>query len=168
MSDDKYEWKENQALIASLTRGCKAVNDTVFIRRPVRKPLLEVILFEIERIFPQQHYLTILYRAVSNSVKVGIFCPFSLTAEYLHLHGDYLHIDEQFFIFRDHSPVKSSMVCTAFKKVLSNINLQGRNFDLHGFHVGHACNLLKYGYTIQEIQRIGRWKSNAVYVYLHD
>ena len=38
------------------------------------------------------------------------FCPFRLTKEYLELRGDYKQESEQFFIFRDRTPVKSAMV----------------------------------------------------------
>ena len=104
---------------------------------------------------------------VENSLS-GHFCPFKLAEDYLLLRGDYKSMHEQFFVFRNKSPVKSANVRATLKKAVNNLNLDQRFFDTHGLRVGRACNLLKAGYTIDQIKIMGRWKSNAVYRYLQD
>ena len=62
--DDKYKWDDSKVLITSLTRACKLNNDTVYTRLPIQCGFLELILFELERIFNDQWYLQLLYQAI--------------------------------------------------------------------------------------------------------
>ena len=167
LCDDDYTWNENQVLINTLTRACKNVNNRVYIHNPVKKPSLEVILFEVGRIFATQPYLLCLYRmffalsyyglfrlgelakgdhpikaadvqvavnknkmlillrsskthsknvrpqrvtiAEENSIGTLVsttnFCPFELMKQFIKLRGSYHNIKEQFFIFRDRTPL---------------------------------------------------------------
>ena len=61
---DGYEWDEAKALFSSLTRACKIHNDKLRVRLPIRRNLLEILLFELKRILTGQFYLQILYRAM--------------------------------------------------------------------------------------------------------
>ena len=61
---DKYDWEDGKVWLNSLTRACKISNDTLHCRLPIHKGLLEMILFEIARVFPEQEYLCTLYQAV--------------------------------------------------------------------------------------------------------
>ena len=70
---DNYEWNENQVLLNTLTRACRVVNDRVRVRHPIHRNLLEVILFELGRIFDSQPYLLILYRARFSLSYYGLF-----------------------------------------------------------------------------------------------
>ena len=51
-------------LLDSLIRACKLQNDVLKCRLPIQKGLLELILFELKRIFPQQLYLRMMYEAM--------------------------------------------------------------------------------------------------------
>ena len=66
--DDGYHWDDNKVLLTSLTRACKLVNDRVRTRLPIHYGLLELILFEVERIFilesQNQVFLDALYKAL--------------------------------------------------------------------------------------------------------
>ena len=62
--DDNYKWEDEQVLLNTLTRACRRTNDRVYIRRPIKKPLLELILFEVGRYWRDQPYLIVLYRAM--------------------------------------------------------------------------------------------------------
>ena len=64
LKDDGYNWNENRVLISSLTKACRLVNDKVKTRLPISQNLLEVMLFEIQRIFCNQGYLEALYKAI--------------------------------------------------------------------------------------------------------
>ena len=64
LKEDGYSWDDNKILFNSLTRACKLENDTVKCRFPIQRKLLELILFEIQRIFADQQYLQLLYEAL--------------------------------------------------------------------------------------------------------
>ena len=62
--DDGYQWDESKLILNSLIRACKLQNDYVRSRLPIKKGLLELILFEVRRILPNQLYLQVMYRAL--------------------------------------------------------------------------------------------------------
>ena len=70
---DNYEWNENQVLLNTLTRACRVVNDRVRVRHLIHRNLLEVMLFELGRIFDTQPYLLTLYRAFFSLSYYGLF-----------------------------------------------------------------------------------------------
>ena len=77
---DGYEWNDNMVLLSALTRACRIVNDTVKTRLPIRLGLLEVILFELGRIFDKQVYLMVMYRAMFALAYYGLFRVGELTS----------------------------------------------------------------------------------------
>ena len=94
------------------------------------------------------------------------FCPFKLMKEYFRIRGDIKDKNEQFFIFRDGTPVGANIVRSTLSRAIRAINLNEKVFQSHSFRIGRCCDLLQAGYTIEEIKRLGRWKSNAVFHYL--
>ena len=64
LKDDGYLIDHNKLLLGSLTCACRMVNDTVKMRLPIRSGLLELLLFELKRLFNTQMYLQILYQAM--------------------------------------------------------------------------------------------------------
>ena len=76
---DKYEWNDQKVLLGSLARACKLSNDTLKCRLPIQKGLLELILFEIQRIYPKQPYLCKLYQAILCLGYYGLMCIGELT-----------------------------------------------------------------------------------------
>ena len=63
LQNDGYHWDCEQFKLLSLTQACKFTNDRVRTRLPIGKPLLELLLFELERLY-QQNYLILLYRCL--------------------------------------------------------------------------------------------------------
>ena len=51
-------------LLSTFTKSCKLKNDTVFIRLPITKGLLELLLFQVQKKYRKQPYLTKLYQAL--------------------------------------------------------------------------------------------------------
>ena len=94
--DDGYAWNDNIMLLSSLTRACKLVNDRVKPRFPISYSLLELILFELSRIFMgeasiQQPYLCIMYQAMFalghyGLLRVGELTLGQHTAKAQHMH----------------------------------------------------------------------------------
>ena len=62
--NDDYPWDDNKVLLSSLTRACKMVNDKVKVRLPIQCGLLELILFEIDRICDKQYYNACMYKTL--------------------------------------------------------------------------------------------------------
>ena len=96
------------------------------------------------------------------------FCPMAIIDIYNKAQGPYLERNEQFFIFRDRSPVKPVHVATVLKQAITQLELDSRLYGTHSLRIGRSSDLIKYGYTIEEVKRMGRWKSTAVYKYIRN
>ena len=233
LKTDGYDWDQNKIVLGSITKACKLKNDIVKTRLPISCKLLELILFEINRIFHKQEYLSILYKTIlivgyyglfrigeltqsphvmlarnvhlaTNKQKLLIvlysskthgidsypqkikitgtdendelqtkpiekcFCPFQLTEIFLKYRGDYDSDDEQFFVFRDKSPVKPDHVRKVLKECLQSLNLDESLYNCQSLRIGRANDMAKYNYSLMEIRQAGRWKSSAVFKYIRD
>ena len=231
LKDDKYDWDESRVLFSSITRACKYKNDQLTVRLPITGGLLEILLFELERVFPKQGHLECLYKAMfalafyglfrigevcfsqhvikacylhvgSNKDKILVvlysskthggetqpqkvkitsaerenesrklrlirnFCPFELIKNYLIVRGDYVTLQEPFFIFADRNPVKQKQARALLKSLLKRIGLNEQLYDFQSFRIGRASQMAKCNYSISEIRRAGRWRSNSVYRYI--
>ena len=96
------------------------------------------------------------------------FCPFVVINDFIKMRGNYTHEMEQFFIFHDGSPVFPSQVRKMLNTVITNIGLDSSKYGVHSLHIGRCTDLIKYGYSIEEVKRMGRWKSNSVYKYFRN
>ena len=62
---DKYKWDDNKVLVNAVSRVCKIANDVVIARFPIHIGYLEMLIFELERLYASsQPYLNIAYRAL--------------------------------------------------------------------------------------------------------
>ena len=62
--DDGYKVNDNKVLLNTLAKACRIINDRVRTRLPIRVKLLEILLFEIQRLFDNQPYLEVMYKAI--------------------------------------------------------------------------------------------------------
>ena len=224
-----YKWNDNEVLLGTLTRACKRTNDIFNVRLPIGISLLEMILFELERLFSKQWYCEVLYKAIfllgyygmlrvgemakgdhtikakdvyigdnkdkillilysskthgqesiPQEIKISAlqnkekifakrrnFCPFAAADRYRKLRGGFIQSDDQFFVFSDGSLVLPCHIRNVLHTLLKRMNLNPMLYNTHSLRTGRSCDLLKFGYTVGEIKRMGRWKSNAVYKYL--
>ena len=225
--DNNYDWDDGRMLIQSLSRACRRVNDTLTVRLPIRLGLLEIILFEMQRFYQKQEYLTIMYQTIfciayyglfqvselttgahpirASDIHIGtskdkilfvlysskmhgkesrpqkikikaninkhhnnnkFFCPFSLSRQYLNMRGNYETEDDSFFIYRDQKPVTPAHINKMLKRMVNRINLDSRVYSFHSLRIGWASDMMKAGYTIDQIKLAGCWKSNAVFKYI--
>ena len=79
LTRDGYQWDGELLVLSAITRGCKLKNDHVKTRLPVRRGLLEMILFQTRRRFKTQVYLRALYLsmflvAYYGLMRVGELC----------------------------------------------------------------------------------------------
>ena len=94
------------------------------------------------------------------------FCPFRTIKSYFKLRGPYRHTDEQFFVFRDGSNVTPDNIRLVLNQALKRLDLDSTVYSFHSIRIGRATQLIKDGCSIEEVKRLGRWKSNAVYRYI--
>ena len=97
---------------------------------------------------------------------VSFFDPFELLYQYSELREQYTEEERNFFVFRDSSPVKPRHFRNVLRETLRNLQLDATLYHTHSFRIGRATDLCKFGYTVDQIKYVGRWKSNAVYKYL--
>ena len=92
------------------------------------------------------------------------FCPFKLINNYLCIRGSYALVEEPLFIFRTKdNPVKPEHARNLLKQYLQNLGLDSGLYNMQSLR---GSDMLKYGYSIEDIKRAGCWRSNAVYKYL--
>ena len=96
------------------------------------------------------------------------FCPFMLIKQYLRLRGSYNNDNEPFFVFRDKSPVLDYQLRKTLRKLICNLGLNAEVFDIHSLRIGRSSELFKRGFSVEQIKKIGCWKSNAIYKYLQN
>ena len=84
------------------------------------------------------------------------------------MRGNYSQENEQFFIYRDGSPLLAGQITAVLKQVISNLGLQKEYYSMHSFRIGRSSDLIKSGHSVEEVQRAGRWKSNAVFRYIRN
>ena len=94
------------------------------------------------------------------------FCPFKVIGQYIKLRGTYTDDCEQFFVFRDKSPVKPMHASAILKQIVKSLGLDESLYAMHSFRIGRTSDLIKFNYSVQEVQRLGRWRSNAVFRYI--
>ena len=99
---------------------------------------------------------------------MGLICPFKAIRDYLSIRGAYDNDDENFFIFNGKEAVKASNVREVLKSCLKALNLDPVLYNTQSWRIGRASDLLlKHHWTVDRIKSAGRWKSNAVFRYLH-
>ena len=73
LKDDGYEVNDNLTIFSSLACSCKLENDVLRARFPIHINFLEILLFELERIFNDQPYLQYLYKSIFLLAYYGLF-----------------------------------------------------------------------------------------------
>ena len=67
-----YKLQVDDLLLNTLAKACRLVNDKVRARLPIYFNLLEKILFEVGRIYPNQYYLNIMYKTIFSLAYYGL------------------------------------------------------------------------------------------------
>ena len=96
------------------------------------------------------------------------FCPFIVIRKYIQLRGTYDEDEEQFFVFRDKQPVKPAQATAILKLMIERLGLDNTLYSMHSFRIGRTSDLIKFKYPLDEVKRLGRWKSNAVLKYIRN
>ena len=233
---DGYHWDESMILVESITKACRLMNDTVFNRFQTRIGFLEMILFEVGRIYKDNVYLEILYKTIfliscygllcisevaaegkqfssnhavkacdvhigqnepkmllvlysskthgreSHPQEIKIkavnenayqkikgkrhFCPFRLLRQYIQLRGSFVSEMEPLFTFQHNCPIQPMHIRKFLRTAIGRLGINASVYDFHSLRVGRTCDLIKMGYSVDEVKQMGWWKSNAVYHYI--
>ena len=94
------------------------------------------------------------------------FCPFTLMNDYMQARGDYDSEDEQFFVFRDKTPVTPENARNVLRTCLTGLGLDASLYGMHSFRVGRTTDLIKCNYSFEEVKHMGRWQSNVIDKYI--
>ena len=94
------------------------------------------------------------------------FCPFKILQKYVSLRGKRDNDQEQFFVFRDGTPVLPRHTRTILRDILSLLGLDYSFYNFHGIRAGRATDLADMKVDLGTIKILGRWTSNAVFSYL--
>ena len=73
LRNDGYVWNEAKLQLTALTKACKLQNDIVRTCLPISYKLLELVLFEVNRIFGTQWYLRLMYKTLFALSYYGLF-----------------------------------------------------------------------------------------------
>ena len=85
---------------------------------------------------------------------------------YIKVRGDYQNDDQQFFIFKDRTPVMATHARSLLKETLFNLGLNLAYYGMHSFRIGRTTDLIKYNYSIEQVKIMGRWRSNVIFKYI--
>ena len=91
---DGYILDDKKMLLNSLEQSCRLVNDRVRKRFPIRIGLLEMLLFELERLFSRQPYLEAMYKSVFVLAYYGLFRIGELTSSQHAIKDKDIHVAE--------------------------------------------------------------------------
>ena len=106
--------------------------------------------------------------SVINGKSCDKYCPFTLLQRYVSQRRSYATDNEQFFVFKDCSPVTPLHFRNKLRKLLSLNNLDASLYCSHAFRSGRAGDLTDLGVSVETIRKLGRWRSSAVYTYLRN
>ena len=79
LQDIKVTLKEDKVLLASLTKACRFRNHHGYVRLPIQKGVLSMILKQVESLYHNQPYLIDLYKALFSTAYFGLFRVGELT-----------------------------------------------------------------------------------------
>ena len=94
------------------------------------------------------------------------FCPFKILNDYLSVRPHRKSDFEQFFVFRDRSPVMPSQMHAILKKLITIVGLDEKLYGFQSLRGGRASDLAALGLNISVIKFLGRWTSGAILTYI--
>ena len=104
----------------------------------------------------------------TNKRTVEDHCPYEALNIYLQSRPRAKANDEQFFVFRDNTPVQPQHARHILSLMLRRLGLNEKLYNFHSYRIGRSSDLMKMGVSVETIKKIGRWRSNSVFVYLRD
>ena len=131
-----------------------------------------MIVLHSSKTHSQGNHPQVIKVSAENSTQVHISqrlhhtCPFATLREFITVHKGFDKINEQFFVFRDGSPVTPSHMQDMLKLLLIKTGFNDSVYTVHGIRGGRAYDLLCLGVSVETIKKLGHWKFNVVFTYL--
>ena len=94
------------------------------------------------------------------------WCPYRLLRDYIAVRGPYHKQNEPMFILSGGAPVTPQLMRSCLKRMLTQAGFDKDYYSVQSLRSGRATDLLKLGISVETIRKLGRWKSNAVFMYL--
>ena len=104
----------------------------------------------------------------SKITRKKLLSPIYAINEYSNARGPRNTDTEQYFVFRDGSPVKPIHIRQVLRVIIKKLGLDAALYDTHSLRIGRATDLQKQKCSVEEIKVFGRWKSKTVYKYLRN
>ena len=73
LEDDQHKFSNELMQLSSLTKACRILNDRIRTRLPIHLSLLQLLIFEVDRLLGTQVYLATLYKAMLAMGYYGLF-----------------------------------------------------------------------------------------------
>ena len=86
------------------------------------------------------------------------FCPVKSLTKFLAVRTK---ISGPLSIMKSAKPITGSQFWTIFKKCLTKIGKDAADFGTHIFRIGRCTDMVRDGYSDEQIKKIGRWNSTA-------
>lgn len=101
-----------------------------------------------------------------NIEKENRYSPFLIIRNYgKFIRPKALSLNEPYFVFQDRSPVKPEQFRKMLKKMIDLLNVNSQYYNTHSLRIGGANDLEKWGATVDQIKKWGRWLTGAVWKY---
>ena len=103
---------------------------------------------------------------LQNKTSKQILCPYFLLRTFSKMRPTCRDVFELFFVFSDRSSVKLEHMRNVLYDSLQKAAFNPALYGTHSLRSGAASDLLDMGFSVETIKKLGRWKSNSVYIYL--
>ena len=97
------------------------------------------------------------------STHPNTFCPVTALRQYLPLRGTF---PGALFVDVHRKPISRRAFACMLKSCLQQAGIPSDNYNCHSFRIGRATQLAHDNCPPADIQRVGRWKSNAFQKYI--
>ena len=95
-------------------------------------------------------------RITMSTTKEEPICAYSLIREYLKVKAPAKQGKvDQFFVFADGTPVQPNHMRDTLTKLLTKAGFCADLYNTHTFRIGRCCDLLKMGFEVSTIKKIG-------------
>ena len=90
-------------------------------------------------------------------------CPVQAFSDYTKLRSS---VAGSIFLHSSGVPLSRKDFCSRLHLCLSLLNLDAKAYNTHSFRIGRTTDLYEAGFSLADIQTIGRWNSSAYQTYI--
>lgn len=149
-----------EIVIKSKADQCKVIqrNDATFEMHQTTPVAVEIVLKNFKT--NKTHDIFQIHLKASDNKDM---CPVQALYNYLHTFG---HKSGPLFQFMGGEPVTYAFVVKNLTSIINFVGLNPALYKGHSFRIGAATHAAQMGYSENCIQKMGRWKSDAMRRYI--